>query len=194
MARFDPNPASCQGPYNRGRMALRSCGGRLLDILAASSIFASGQGAQPTALARRAGASMKSRRFETAERIYLALVKEFPDEPGLALNLALAQYSAGKFEDALKQFRLFLDAHPNHGPAWLVVGQSHLKLERPDVAVDPFKRAVAFDPDNRSGRLEIAGAFLRSGQPDQARAVLERRRTLLASRRGAPTPYEITLP
>lgn len=135
---------------------------------AISSLLASGQGEDPSALARQASTAMKSGRFETAERIYRDLVREFPAEPGLGLNLALAQYSSGKFEEALKHFRRFLEAHPDHAPAWLLVGVSHQKLDRPAEAVQPLQRAVKLDPGNRIAKLELADAFLRSGKPDRA--------------------------
>ncbi len=119
-------------------------------------------------MAREASAAMKSRQFETAERIYLDLVRHFPDEPGLALNLALAQYSSGKFEAALQQFHRFLESHPDHGPAWLLVGVAQQKLDRPAKAVQALRRAVELDPANRTARLELADALLRSGRPASA--------------------------
>ena len=143
---------------------------RLALAFALGSHLASGQGADPAAMAREASAAMKSRQFEAAERIYLDLVRQFPHEPGLALNLGLAQYSSGKFEDALRQFRRFLESHPDHGPAWLLVGVSHQKLDRPAQAVPALRRAVELDPASGAARLELADALLESGWPARAAA------------------------
>ncbi len=130
--------------------------------------MASGQPAEPDALAQRASAAMKSRDFATAERIYRQLTELFPEEPGLALNLGLAQYSSGRFADALAQLNRFLRAHPDHGPAWLLVGISHQKLDQPALAVEPLQMAVELDPDSRIARLELADSLLRSGQAGRA--------------------------
>ena len=134
------------------------------------SHLASGQVSSPSAMAQEASAAMKSRRFEAAERIYLDLVRQFPEEAGLALNLGLAQYSSGKFEDAVRQFQRFLESHPDHGPAWLLVGVSHQKLDRPAKAVPALQRAVELDPTSGAARLELADALLRSGSPERAAA------------------------
>ena len=137
---------------------------------ALGSHLASAQGADPAAMAREASAAMKSRQFEAAERIYLDLVKKFPHEPGLALNLGLAQYSSGKFETALRHFLRFLESHPDHGSAWLLVGVSHQKLDRPSEAVPALRRAVELDPASGTARLELGDALLKSGRPDRAAA------------------------
>ena len=128
-------------------------------------VAASGQVTDPASVARRASAAMKGRDFETAERLYSQLSRTFPDEPGLALNLGLARYSSGKFDEALVDLNRFLQAQPDHGPAWLIVGISHQKLDRPHEAVGPLQRAVDLSPGNKIARLELADALLRSGRP-----------------------------
>lgn len=131
-------------------------------------VAASGQVADPASVARRASAAMKGRDFETAERLFGQLSRTFPDEPGLALNLGLARYSLGKFDEALVDLNRFLRAQPDHGPAWLIVGISHQKLDRPHEAVGPLQRSVDLNPGNRIARLELADALLRSGRPESA--------------------------
>lgn len=130
--------------------------------------FAVAQPVDATALARQATAAMRARDFGTAERIYRRLVGLFPEEPGLALNLGLALYSSGQFPAAIEQLDRFLDAQPDHAPAWLLVGMSHQKLDSPSQAVGPLRRAVALDPGNRIARLELADALLLSDQPAAA--------------------------
>ena len=139
--------------------------------------FAVGQPVDATALAQRASAAMRAREFGTAERIYRQLVASFPEEPGLALNLALALYSSGSFAMAIEQLDRFLEARPDHAPAWLLAGMSYQKLDQPANAVRPLRRAVTLDPANNTARLELADALLRSDQPDRA----SREFSLLAS-------------
>ena len=131
--------------------------------------IALGQPVDPRALAQEASAAMKARDFGTAERIYRRLVDMFPEQPGLALNLGLAFYSAGNLPGAIEQLDRFLEAEPDHAPAWLLVGMSYQKLDNPSRAIGPLRRAVMLDPDNNTARLELADALLRSDQPERAR-------------------------
>lgn len=132
------------------------------------------QSVDAAALAQEASAAMKARDFGTAERIYGQLAEMFPEEPGLALNLGLACYSAGNLPRAIEQLDRFLEARPDHAPAWLLVGMSYQKLDNPSRAVGPLRRAVMLDPDNSTARLEFADALLRSDQPEGARGEFSR--------------------
>ena len=123
-------------------------------------VFAFGQSVDATALAQEASAAMRARDFGTAERIYRQLAGLFPEEPGLALNLGLALYSSGKFPTAIEQLDRFLEARPDHAPAWLLVGMSYQKLDNPSKAIDPLRRTVMLDPRNNIARLELADALL----------------------------------
>ena len=136
--------------------------------------MAFGQPVDPIALAQEASAAMKARDFGTAERIYRQLVDMFPEQPGLALNLGLAFYSAGNLPGAIEQLDRFLEAEPDHAPAWLLVGMSYQKLDNPSRAIGPLRRAVMLDPDNNTARLELADALLRSDQPEHARGEFSR--------------------
>ena len=131
--------------------------------------FAVGQPVDGTALSQQASAAMRARDFGTAERIYRQLAGLFPEEPGLALNLGLALYSSGRFPSAIEQLDRFLEARPDHAPAWLLVGMSYQKLDNPLKAVEPLGQAVRLDPGNSIARLELADALLRSHQPLRAR-------------------------
>lgn len=141
---------------------------RFLGTIGALSGLLLGQGVDDAAMSRQAKAAMQYRQFEEAERIYQELLERHPQESGLILNLALAQYSLAKYTAALPRFRRFVEIHPEHGSAWLLLGVTLQMLERPVEAVDPLKRAVDLAPRNRTARLELADAFLRSGRPVDA--------------------------
>lgn len=140
-------------------------------VLAASHGLASAQTAGPDVLARQASAAMKSGDFARAEELYRELTELFPDEPGLALNLGLARYSSGKFDEALVELDRFLRVHPGHAAAWLLVGISYQKLDQPASAVEPLRKAVDLDPGNKIARIELADALLRSEQAGRAVSV-----------------------
>ena len=130
--------------------------------------IAVGQPLDATALAQQATSAMRARDFGTAERIYRQLSELFPEEPGFALNLGLALFSSGKFPPAIEQLDRFIEAQPDHAPAWLLVGMSYQKLDNPSMAVGPLRKAVALEPGNDVARLELADALLRSDQPQPA--------------------------
>jgi tetratricopeptide (TPR) repeat protein len=130
--------------------------------------IAVGQPLDATALAQQASAAMRVRDFGTAERIYRQLASSFPEEPGFALNLGLALFSSGKFPAAIEQLDRFIEAHPDHAPAWLLVGMSYQKLDNPLMAVKPLQKALVLEPGNDVARLELADALLRSNQAQPA--------------------------
>lgn len=114
---------------------------------------------------------MRAGKFAAAERAYRQLLEIYPEEPGLIMNLGLAQHSSGKYDDAIAQFRSALELNPNLAPAWLLTGVGLQKLARHSEAAEALVKAVALDPQNRIARFELADALLRSGAPETERAL-----------------------
>lgn len=134
-------------------------------LLAAVAV---GQSPDQADLVRQAKQAMEARQFRTAERIYSRLLANRPSEPGLILNLGLAQFSQGNNIEAVETFQRFVGLQPDHAPAWLLLGLTQQRLDRPAEAVPALKRALELDPDNATARMELADALLRSGRPRQA--------------------------
>ena len=130
--------------------------------------LALGQSAEEANLLRRAKEAMQARQFPTAERIYSRLLANRPSEPGLILNLGLAQFSQGSNVEAVETFQRFVSLQPDHAPAWLLLGVSQQRLDRPAEAVPALERALELDPGNGTAHMEIADALLRSGRPREA--------------------------
>lgn len=137
-------------------------------LLGLVSTLAMGQKPDEGDLLRQAKAAMRARQFQAAERIYSRLLANRPSEPGLILNLGLAQFSQGNNVEAVGSFRRFVRLQPDHAPAWLLLGVAQQRLDRPAEAVPALERALELDPSNGTARMELADALLRSGRPREA--------------------------
>ncbi len=111
---------------------------------------------------------MAAGRFEEAIPLYRELVKAVPDNPGLLMNLALAEHMAGHERDAVPHFEAVLKSQPHLLPALVSLGAAHLSLNQPREAIPPLEKAVAAAPDNRDARGMLASALSATGHPDKA--------------------------
>jgi tetratricopeptide (TPR) repeat protein len=92
-------------------------------------------------LSEQGARAMREGRFTDAERIYREMVKTNPGEARLRMNLGLALYSAGRYEEALREFAAFEKAFPKPGPVHLVIGTAQLKMGQVCAAVAPLEKA-----------------------------------------------------
>ncbi len=82
--------------------------------------LASPQGDQLAEQSRRGKELMSQGRFEDAIVVYRDMVKAMPGNPGLLLNLALAEQMAGHPDQAIPHFEAVLKTEPNSIPALTV--------------------------------------------------------------------------
>jgi len=131
--------------------------------------FATGLRAQDLAdKSQRAKEMMASGRFEQAIPIYKELVAAMPGNPGLLLNLGLAEHMAGHERESVPMFEAVLKTQPALLPALLSLGAARLALKEPALAVGPLQKAVAGEPGNPEARGMLADALNGAGQFDQA--------------------------
>ncbi len=109
-------------------------------------------------------------RFEDAIPIYRSLVGAVPGNPGLILNLALAEHMAGHHRESIPKFETVLRMQPGALPALISLGAAHLALNEPKLAVSPLERAAAADPSNADVRGMLAGAVFDAGRFESAAA------------------------
>lgn len=64
------------------------------------------------AKSQRAKQAMSAGRFEEAVTLYREFVRVLPGNPGLRMNLGLALHSAGRYREAIEQFRAVLKQQP----------------------------------------------------------------------------------
>jgi tetratricopeptide (TPR) repeat protein len=117
---------------------------------------------------QRAKEMMAAGKFEEAIPIYKRLTQAAPGNPGLLLNLALAEHMAGHEREAIPHFEAVLKTQPTLAPALLSLGAARLALNQPEQAIAPLQKAIAADTGNRDARGMLAGALLGAGRFDPA--------------------------
>jgi Putative Zn-dependent protease, contains TPR repeats len=117
---------------------------------------------------QRAKEMMAAGKFEEAIPIYRQLTKAAPGNPGLLLNLALAEHMAGHELEAIPHFEAVLKTQPTLAPALISLGAARLALNQPEQAIAPLQKAVAADSGNNDARGMLASALLAAGRADQA--------------------------
>ncbi|MGD0579837.1 MAG: tetratricopeptide repeat protein [Bryobacteraceae bacterium] len=117
---------------------------------------------------RRANALVQAEKPEQAIPIYRELVAAFPKEPSLRVNLAVAQYKAGRYQEAVEQCQTLVEQQPELFPAWLFLGASQLKLGQAGSAVEALRKAAALQPGDLNARLMLADALLEQQQYKEA--------------------------
>ena len=117
---------------------------------------------------QRAKEMMAAGKFEEAIPIYKQLVQAVPGNPGLLLNLALAQHMAGHEREAIPDLEAVLKAQPNLLPALIALGAARLATNQPQLAVAPLQRAVRIEPKDSNARGMLADALMALNRFDQA--------------------------
>lgn len=111
---------------------------------------------------------MAAGRFEEAIPIYKQLVAEVPGNPGLVLNLGLAEEMGGHPREAIPQFETVLKQQPESVPALTSLAMAQLQLEQPRAAVPALEKLIRVQPDNRNARGMLAGAYLSLNRAPEA--------------------------
>ena len=122
------------------------------------------------AISQRAKSLMAEGRFKEAIPLYKQLVAALPGNPGLLLNLGMAEHMAGDERAAIPIFESVLKTQPKLLPALLSLGAARLALREPALAVAPLQKAVDADPANPDARGMLADALNGAGQFDAAAA------------------------
>lgn len=153
-------------PFSKRRLAIRAA------FFVAFICFHGGLTAQSrdelAEQSHQAKQLMSEGRFAEAIPIYQKLVRAVPGNPGLILNLGLAQEMAGHPTDAIPQFEAVLKADPTSVPALTSLGTAHLQLNQPKLAIPPLQKLLTLQPDDRDARGMLAGALLATGRAREA--------------------------
>jgi predicted Zn-dependent protease len=144
-------------PSQSRRLAQRAA---FLFALALGTITAFAQDDRLALQSQQAKQLMGEGRFQEAIPIYQQLVRAVPGNPGLTLNLGLAQFMAGHASESIPQFEAVLKADPASVPALSSLGMAHLQLNQPRQAIAPLEKLLSLQPDNRDARGMLGGALL----------------------------------
>lgn len=108
--------------------------------------------------------------FEEAIPICKQLVKAMPHNPGLILNLGMAEEMAGHPNDAVTPFEEVLKIEPKNTRALISLATVQLQLNRPQLALPLLKTLLKLEPTNRDARGTLAETYMSLEQFDDAAA------------------------
>src|SRR5439155_6529110 len=104
--------------------------------------------------------------------LYEDLVKALPANPGLRLNLGIAEHMAGRDREAAATLGEVLRVEPNNGPALAMCGASYLRLGDPAKAFGFLERAWRVMPQDNEVLQMLADAGQMSGKFGSASSAL----------------------
>jgi predicted Zn-dependent protease len=133
-------------------------------IFGAVLLFADTQ--SPADAARKssqANTLVQAGRPEQAIPIYKELAAAFPEQLSFEINLAIALYKSGRYQETIDECSALLKRQPDLFPAWLFLGASHLKLGAASVAEGPLRKALAIQRTDPNARIMLADALLAMG-------------------------------
>jgi tetratricopeptide (TPR) repeat protein len=91
-----------------------------------------------------------------------------PDDTSAYLQLGTAYNAAGQFEAAVEILTKAISANRRNEEAYFQRGFAYLNLDRPQLAEDDFKLAVAYDPFDFDAQLGLARAYDQQDLPGAA--------------------------
>ncbi len=106
---------------------------------------------------------MAESRFAEAIPIYENLLKSFPGNAGLLLNLALAEEMAGQPARAIPHFESVLKTQPDNVPALLSLSMARMQMNQSREAIAPLRKLIKLDPDNLNAAGLLAEAEMNQG-------------------------------
>ncbi|HVX67188.1 MAG TPA: tetratricopeptide repeat protein [Bryobacteraceae bacterium] len=151
---------------------LRAAWAALVLVLALSP-RAEAQDEATAAKVRQAAGFMQAGRPDEAIPLYRELAAAFPGVPSFGINVAIAQFKAGRYREAIAQCDSMLKLRPDLFSAWLFLGASYAALRQPERAVEPLRKAVELNPEDRNARVMLADALLADRQYAGAAAQFE---------------------
>jgi predicted Zn-dependent protease len=147
---------------------------RLLVLVAVWNVAVWAQSDALAAKSQQAKQLMATGRFADAAVVYEELVRAMPGNPGLVLNLGMAQHMAGRDREAIAQFERVLKTQPKALPALMLMGTSYMRLGEPAKAIGPLRRGLAITPADAQARQMLVDALLMVGRLDEAASELEK--------------------
>ncbi len=124
-----------------------------------------------SSLSQAGAQAMRESRFADAGKAYRQLTEKEPANPMWRMNLGLAQYQAGNFQDAIVEFEKYLKAKPQPGANHWMTGLARLKLKQPCDAIAPLEKAKLWDASKSS--IDLGDALFACGRFEKAARAYE---------------------
>lgn len=95
-------------------------------------------------------------------------------QPEAALERALELHRAGDIEGAIREYQIFLSAHPERAEIWSNLGAAYARVGRYREAIEQYQRALKLDARNPDIRFNLAVAYYKAARLDLATDELQR--------------------
>lgn len=155
----------------------------VLLLLTAAALCA--QSGDPAQKAREARELVVAGKAEEAIPIYLELARAAPNDAGILVNLAIAEFKARRFRDAAGHAEAALKLQPDSLAANLFLGSSYTQLGEHARAVPPLEKVIAAQPNDRNARVMLAEALLALDRFDESALQFRRASALAPENPGA---------
>jgi len=137
-------------------------------------------------LLNRAQKLKKKGQIGEAQKIYLSILKSFPNNQEAKkelskiakkkeiaptqeqLNKVIQYFSCGKFQEALYANQLLIKDFPNDPLLFNISGACYSGLGPIDLAINNFEKAIALNPKYAEAHYNLGVAFQKTHQPDNA--------------------------
>ena len=91
--------------------------------------------------------------------IYETLVRKFPGNAQLRLELCIADFKDRRYREAIVEAKAALKLRSDLMVAELFLGSSYVELHEYAEAVEPLKKVIRAEPNDRNARITLAQAF-----------------------------------
>jgi tetratricopeptide (TPR) repeat protein len=118
-----------------------------------------------------------SRALRTDQAIVTAAQREHGELARFHLDAGRRLFEKEQDREAMAELRRAVYLSPYEAQAHLLIGRIHLRGGRPGDAIEALKISI-WSEDTAAGRLALAEAYLKAGNPSAARAEAERALTL----------------
>ena len=149
--------------------------GVLLGLLCATLAVA--QSGSDNDILQRAVSLHQSGDYAGAIDGYERFLKAHPEAAGVRSNLGAAMAHEGRFEDAIREYRLALDAEPAGSPASLKVrlnlALAYFKTAQIAKAAEELAKVHEAEPANQQATLLLATSYLRQGENKKVISILD---------------------
>ena len=135
----------------------------------------------PAALFYRAYANSHLRRYDLARNDYEELLRLSPKHLEARLGLAFVQQQAGRVREALEQYNLAVEQHPESAVAYAGRAAMERDMKQYEVSLYDWKEALRLQPDNRDYLVSCVDVLIAMNRQDEARRMLDE-----AVRKGMP--------
>jgi len=119
------------------------------------------------ALLGQATARLQAGEPAQAEVAYRKLVRKFPSEVPLRLQLARALFLQGKFDDAIGVHKRLAAAHPDNAEVEYGLGKLLTRTGKGKEAIEHFLSAVQIDPQYPEAHYDLGVALLKAGRTNE---------------------------